>query len=312
LLGCAGARSRRIGIAKIRQNNNFSVNKAIIQCVSIDRTIVMPLLTWSLVSLAAAYTVTIVGLTVFQRRLQYFPDRRLTELAQTGMSGGEDLRLTTADGERLVAWYFPPKGGRPLIVYFHGNGGALVDRIPRFRMLTARGYGLLAVSYRGYGGSTGSPTQSGLMQDGEAAYREARARGYDGNRIVLMGASLGTGVAIALAAKHEAAALVLESPYLSALDVACAHYPIFPVSWLMLDQFRSDLAIHDVHVPVLMVHGEDDDVIPLNSAKRLFELANEPKTFVSVPGGNHLVLGLADVFPRVCEWIDARTSIVRP
>ena len=104
-------------------------------------------------------------------------------------------------------------------------------------------------------------------------------------------------------------ARVLESAYLSALDVASAPYAIFPVSWLMLDQFRSDLAIRDVHVPVLMVHGEEDDVIPLNSAKRLFELAKEPKTFVSVPGSNHLVLELANVFPRVCEWIDARTLI---
>jgi len=271
----------------------------------------MTLLKWSLASLAAAYVLIIVGLAAFQRRLQYFPDRRLTELAQTGMSGGEELRLTTADGETLVAWYFPAREGRPLILYFHGNAGALVDRIPRFRMFTARGYGLLAVSYRGYGGSTGSPTQSGLMQDGEAAYREARARGYGGDRIVLMGASLGTGVAIALAATHEAAALVLEAPYLSALDVAAAHYAIFPVSWLMLDQFRSDLAIRGVHVPVLMVHGEEDDVIPLSSAKRLFELANAPKTFVSVPGGNHLVLDLADVFSRVCEWIDARTLNAR-
>jgi uncharacterized protein len=137
----------------------------------------------------------------------------------------------------------------------------------------------------------------------------ARARGYGGEHVILMGASLGTGVAITLAATHEAAALVLEAPYLSALDVAQTHYPIFPVRWLMLDQFRSDLAICDVHVPVLMVHGEEDDVIPINSARRLFELANEPKTFMSVPGGNHLVLELADVFPRVCEWIDAKTTV---
>ena len=148
------------------------------------------------------------------------------------------------------------------------------------------------------------------MQDGEAAYREACARGYDGNRIVLMGASLGTGVAIALAATHEAAALVLEAPYLSALDIASAHYPFFPVRWLMLDQFRSDLAIRCVHVPVLMAHGEEDDVIPISSAKRLFALANGPKTFMSAPGGGHIVLDQADVFPRVCDWIDARTSSV--
>jgi uncharacterized protein len=269
----------------------------------------MTLLTWSLASVGAVYALLVVGLTAFQRRLQYFPDRRLTELAQTGMIGGEELRLTTADGETLVAWHFPPKDGQPLILYFHGNGGALVDRVPRFRMFTARGYGLLAVSYRGYGGSTGSPTQGGLMQDGEAAYREARARGYGGEHVILMGASLGTGIAIALAATHEAAALVLEAPYLSALDVASAHYPIFPVRWLMLDQFRSDLVIGDVRIPVLMVHGEGDDVIPINSARRLFELANEPKTFMRVPGGNHLVLALADVFPRMCEWIDAKTTV---
>ena len=172
----------------------------------------------------------IVGLAVFQRRLQYFPDRRLVQnWRKPACAAGEELRLTTEDGETLVAWYFPAKDGRPLILYFHGNAGALVDRVPRFRMFTARGYGLLAVSYRGYGGSTGSPTQIGLMQDGEAAYREARARGYDGDRIVMMGASLGTGVAIALAARHQTAALVLEAPYLSALDVASAHYPYFPV-----------------------------------------------------------------------------------
>ena len=181
----------------------------------------MTLLTWTLTWLAAAYVLAGAGLAVFQRRLQYFPDRRLTDLAHTGMSLGEELRLTTTDGETLVAWYFPPKDGRPLILYFHGNGGALIDRVPRFRMLTARGYGLLAVSYRGYGGSTGSPTQTGLVQDGEAAYSEACARGYVGNRILLMGASLGTGVAVALAATHEAAALVLEAPYLSALDSIC-------------------------------------------------------------------------------------------
>jgi uncharacterized protein len=86
----------------------------------------MTLLTWSLASLAAAYVLTFIGLAVFQRRLQYFPDRRLTDLAQTGMSGGEELRLTTADGETLVAWHFSAKHGRPLILYFHGNGGALV------------------------------------------------------------------------------------------------------------------------------------------------------------------------------------------
>lgn len=266
---------------------------------------------WSLAYLMAIYVLTIVGLTTFQRRLQYLPDRCLVDPTQGGMNGVEDLRLTTDDGETLVAWYVPAKDGHPLILYFHGNGGALLDRVPRFRALTASGYGLLAIAYRGYGGSTGSPTQKGLMVDGKTAYLEARARGYDGDRIVLMGESLGTGVAVALAATHEAAALVLDSPYSSAVEVAAAHYAVFPVKWLMFDQFRSDLAIGDVHVPVLVLHGDEDDVVPISLARRLFELANEPKTFMLVPGGKHLVLGLSEVFPRVREWIDEKTGVAR-
>lgn len=261
--------------------------------------------------LLATYLVLVAVAAIFQRRFLYFPDRRLTHPAEAGMSGAEELRLTTDDGETLIAWHVPPRERRPLILYFHGNGGALINRVPRFRMFTASGYGFLAVSYRGYGGSTGSPTQEGLMRDGEAAYREARARGYEGDRIVLMGESLGTGVAIALAAAHEAAAVVLDSPYLSAADVAATHYKLLPVRWFMLDQFRSDRAIRNVHIPLLIVHGDDDDIVPINSAKRLFELANEPKTFITVPGGGHLVLGSMEVFPRVREWIDARTGVKR-
>jgi fermentation-respiration switch protein FrsA (DUF1100 family) len=272
----------------------------------------MSLLLGTVTALAGIYVLAAVALAAVQRKLQYFPDPKLTLLAQSGLNGGEDLRVRTADGETLVAWHFPPRNGRPLILYFHGNGGALIDRVPRFRLFLDRGYGLLAVSYRGYGGSTGSPTQAGLIRDSEAAYREARALGYNIHRIILMGASLGTGVAIALAATHAASAIVLEAPYLSALDVARTLYPIFPVNWLMLDRFRSDLAIRNVHVPVLMVHGEKDDVIPMNSARSLFALANEPKTFVSVSGGDHLVLDLPDVFPRVCEWIDAQASTTHP
>jgi uncharacterized protein len=268
-------------------------------------------LKWPLAFLVAIYGLAVVGLAVFQRRLLYFPDRRLTHPAEAGMSGVEELRLVTDDGEMLVAWHLPPRKGHPLILYFHGNGGALVDRVPRFRMFAASGYGLLAVSYRGYGGSTGSPTQTGLMRDGEAAYREARARGYESDHIVLMGESLGTGVAIALAATHEAAALVLDSPYSSAVDVAAVHYRMLPVRWLMFDRYRSDLAIRDVRIPVLIVHGDDDRVIPMNLARRLFERANEPKEFISVAGGGHLVLGLPEVFVRVREWIDTKTVMKR-
>jgi fermentation-respiration switch protein FrsA (DUF1100 family) len=110
---------------------------------------------------------------------------------------------------------------------------------------------------------------------------------------------------------HEAAALVLDSPYSSAVEVAAAHYPIFPVNWLMFDRFRSDFAIGAVHIPILVLHGDEDDVIPIDLAKRLFELANEPKTFLLVSGGKHFVLGLTEVFPRVRKWIHEKTGVAR-
>jgi fermentation-respiration switch protein FrsA (DUF1100 family) len=154
--------------------------------VDVEGQIVMAVLKWSLACVVVIYVLMTVGLAIFQRRLQYFPGRRLVAPAHAGISGVEDLRLTTDDGEVLVAWYVPAKDGHPLILYFHGNGGALVDRVPRIMALMASGYGLLAISYRGYGGSTGSPTQKGLMEDSETAYLEARARGYEGYRIVLI------------------------------------------------------------------------------------------------------------------------------
>jgi fermentation-respiration switch protein FrsA (DUF1100 family) len=234
---------------------------------------------------------TIVGLTVFQRRVQYFPDRRLVDPARGGMSGVE--RLLTE--RRWSLGMFRQRTGIRCSCIFTAMAALWSIAFARLRRA---GTGFL-LSYRGYGGSTGSPTQKGLMEDGETAFLEARARGYDGDRIVLMGESLGTGVAIALAATHEAAALVLDSPYSSAVELAAAHYAIFPVNWLMFDRYRSDLAIGDVRIPILVLHGDEDTVIPISLARRLFELANEPKTFMLVSGGKHLVLGLAEVFPRV-------------
>jgi fermentation-respiration switch protein FrsA (DUF1100 family) len=254
----------------------------------------------------ATYLLALIGLAAFQRTLQYIPHAGLTEPAEAGLAQAQDLRLATGDGATLVAWHIPAKEGRPLILYFHGNGGSLVDRVPRFRNFAARGDGVLAISYRGYGGSTGAPSQDTLLKDGETAWREALRLGYAAGRIVVMGESLGTGVATIVAAAHPPMALVLDSPFLSALDVAERRYPFFPVRAVMQDTFRSDLAIGEVRAPVLMIHAVGDGVIPLASARRLFDLANEPKTFIEVSTNGHVVAGLPEIFPRMSAWIDAQ------
>jgi uncharacterized protein len=254
---------------------------------------------------AALYLLALLALALCQRMLQYLPGGVVATPAQAGLEKIETLRLGAADGERLVAWFAPPQPDRPLILYFHGNGGVLADRAERFREMLAKGYGLLAIAYRGYDGSTGAPTQKGLLLDAEAAYAEAARRGYSGKRLVLIGESLGGGVATILASRHNAAALILDAPFLSALHVAQSRYWMFPVRYLMRDPFRSDLVIGSVHMPVLMVHGAEDDVVPIEEGRLLFARANEPKKFIAVPKAGHLVLGSPGVFSQAAAFIDA-------
>jgi uncharacterized protein len=252
----------------------------------------------------AVYVLALGAITIGQRKLLYFPYAREVAPSAVGLPQAEVLHLRTDDGETLLAWYVPPSPGRPLILYLHGNANGLADRAERFHALTASGNGLLAVEYRGYPGSTGSPSETGLLADGEAGYAKALALGVAPKRIVAMGESLGTGVAVDVAARHEVGALVLDSPYSSTADVASAFYWMFPVRLLMRDQFRSGEKIGKVRAPVVMVHGTRDGVIPIRFGERLFALANEPKDFVRVEGAGHLALGA--VIPQVVEWIDEK------
>jgi fermentation-respiration switch protein FrsA (DUF1100 family) len=222
---------------------------------------------------------------VAQRSLMYFPDRERVPPAAAGLPSAEEVALDSA-GERVIVWHVPPRGEKPVVVYFHGNGGALRHRADRFRALTSDGTGLVALSYRGYGGSTGSPSETGFIADGEAAYRFAVAR-YPAERIVLFGESLGTGVAVALAAEHKIGRLVLQAPFTSAADVAALVYWFLPVRLLMKDPFYSDGRIGRVTAPVLILHGARDRVVPIGLGERLYSLAGEPKRFVRLPEGGH-------------------------
>lgn len=224
-----------------------------------------------------------------QRKLMYFPETLRTSPNAAGFPAAEEVTLDTADGERVIIWHVPPQANKPVVLYFHGNGGALRYRVERFRAVTADGTGLVALSYRGYGGSSGSPTESGILADADAAYTFAVGR-IAPERVVLWGESLGSGVAIALAAKHKVARLVLEAPFTSAAAIGAAAYWFLPVHLLMKDQFRSDERIHLVSAPILILHGTNDRVIPIAFGERLFALANEPKRLVRFPGGGHVDL----------------------
>jgi fermentation-respiration switch protein FrsA (DUF1100 family) len=247
----------------------------------------MIVLKWLVVVVSAVY---VAGLAVlfFAQRTFIFPipqtERMPPEAA--GFPEAEEQFLTTADGEKIVIWYVPAKPGHAVVIYFPGNGDFLAGRVSRFRGMTSDGTGLVAVSYRGYAGSSGQPSERGLLLDAAAAYAFTVAR-YSTDRIVVWGFSLGSGVAVALAAEQSVGKLILEAPYTSIADVAAARFPIVPVRWLLRDRFRSDERIARVSAPLLIMHGERDSTISIKIGERLFALAHQPKQFVRFPEGGH-------------------------
>jgi uncharacterized protein len=175
------------------------------------------------------------------------------------------------------------------------------------RLLTVDGTGLLAISYRGFEGSSGSPSETGFLLDA-GAYEFATTR-VPADRIVAWGHSLGTGLAVNLAAERKLKALILEAPYTSVVDIAAMRYPFVPIRLLLKDQFRSDLRIGQVTAPVLVLHGELDDIIPIQYGRRLYELAHSPKRFVSFPQGGHLDLDDRGALTAVREFVSSLSTV---
>lgn len=244
------------------------------------------ILKWTAVIAVCLYIGTAAVLYVTQRSLMYFPETIHTTPAQAGLPEAQEVPLKASDGVSITAWYVKPQDDKPVIVYFHGNSGALRDRVGRFKKLVGAGIGLVALEYRGYGGNPGSPSERGLIADGEAAYAFAAER-YPIKQIVLWGESLGTGVAVAVAAEKPVGRLILEAPFTSAAAVAAIRYWYMPVRLLMKDQFHSDRRIGKVTAPLLILHGVRDHVVPFAMGERMFELANEPKHIVRFLDGDH-------------------------
>ena len=263
----------------------------------------MTILKWLVVIVAITCVGGLAALLLLQRSMLFpIPSRERIAPASAGFSDVEEHVLTTADGEKIIVWHMPPKPGRPVILYFHGNGDYLAGFFGRFRDIIADGVGVVVPAYRGYSGSSGSPSEQGLLQDSAAAYAFATAR-YGPDRLVAWGFSLGTGVAVALAADQPVNRLILEAPFTSTADVAASLFWFLPVRLMMRDQFRSDERIARVRAPLLVMHGSDDQAIPIRLGERLFTLAHEPKQFVRFPGGGHENLDNFGAIPTVRAFI---------
>jgi hypothetical protein len=247
----------------------------------------MTVLKWIVIVLAVIYLGGVAALYFKQRNMLFpIPPVGRTAPAAAGLPEAEEHVLTTADGEKVIVWHVPAKPGHPVVLFFPGNGDFLAGRVRRFQGIISDGTGLVALSYRGYAGSSGQPSEQGLLRDAAAAYAFTRAR-YSAERIVAWGFSLGTGVAVALAAEQPVGKLILEAPYTSTVDIGAAAFRFAPVRLMMRDPFRSDQRIARVTAPLLIMHGANDQTIPIIYGERLFALAREPKQFVRFAGGGH-------------------------
>ncbi len=239
--------------------------------------------------------------------LLYFPTK---EIEQTPGKAGldcRDLLLETEDGERLHGWWIGARLSAPVghVLLCHGNAGNVGDRILHAALLTAAGFDVLVFDYRGYGASSGRPGEQGTYSDARAALAcLLREPGVEPSRVLYLGESLGGGVALELALAHPPAGLVLLSTFTSVREIARAHYPFVPAA-LVPDAYPSLERIRDLHVPLLILHGECDEIVPPSNARRLFEAATGPKRLRVLPdvGHNDIVpLAGAALAKEIASW----------
>jgi fermentation-respiration switch protein FrsA (DUF1100 family) len=233
------------------------------------------------------YAVVLFFLVTFQRKFVFQTYPMVCPPPISKRFEHSHFVLTTADGEDLDAMWAPTDTSQcATLLYLHGNATNLRCRTARMQALNQLGFSILAVDWRGYGKSTGAPSQEGLQLDAEAAL-DWLGRRTELSQVVVLAESIGTGVAVELAAKHKVGALVLEAPYFSAVDLAKTYFPFFPVRTLMLDPFRSDLWIGAIRTNLLIQHGRRDRTVPFRQGERLYAIAPQPKRLIVYPRGGH-------------------------
>ena len=242
-----------------------------------------------------------------QRRLMYHPDNDPPILSDAGVPDMAAVTLKTSDGLDLLAWHrAATRDGAPTVIYFHGNAGHIGHRGHKVRPYLDAGYGVLLVSWRGYGGNPGSPTEKGFYQDARAALDFLEAAGVAPARMVLYGESIGGGPAVQIATERAIGALVLEAPFTSAADVAQRHYWYLPARYMVLDRFESKSKIGGIDAPLFIVHGERDRIVPVDMGRELLAAANEPKDARFFPGAGHNDLYDYGAAQAVLEFLKRR------
>ena len=247
--------------------------------------------TTSILTIVFFYVLLIIVLFFFQRNLLYHPsvDNYLKDQVAKEPSEIEKIKITTSDNIDLVGWFYNRNLNKfKTILFFHGNAGSLENRTYKLNHFKNLDLNFLIIAWRGFSGNKGKPNEIGLYEDAKSAIKWLEAKGINEKNIILYGESLGTGVAIEVAQNKNYAGIILESPYTSMVNMGKKYYPFLPVCFLLKDRFESYKKIDKVFIPILIIHGKIDKIVPFAMGKKMYELANEPKFFYSPEYGDHM------------------------
>ena len=248
--------------------------------------------TTSILALVFFYVLLLIIVFLFQGNLLYHPttDNYLQNQVEREPAEIEKVKITTKDKINLIGWFY----NRNLeefktILFFHGNAGSLENRTYKLNHFKNLNLNFLIIAWRGFSGNKGKPNEMGLYEDAKSAIKWLKAKGVKEKNIILYGESLGTGVVVEVAQNKNYAGVILESPFTSMVNMGKKYYPFFPVNLLLKDKFESYKKIKNIFIPVLIMHGKVDKIVPYDMGKKMYELANEPKFFYSQEYGDHMI-----------------------
>lgn len=237
------------------------------------------------IAIIVLYAVFNIIVYFFQRLMVYHPDKELSATPASVNLDYEDVSIPTSDGQVLAGWFLPHQSPRAVLLYFHGNTGNMSEPVPLLRILHNLNLSVFIIDYRGYGKSTGNPSEVGTYRDAEAAWEYlVNTRGIAPEDIIIYGCSLGGAIAIWLATQHRPAALVAGSTFLNIRQIARELFPIIPVTLLSRIHYNNKKRIQQVSCPVLVMHSTEDGLIPFEHGLQLFQAANPPKEFLELRG----------------------------
>ncbi|MDH3609730.1 MAG: alpha/beta hydrolase, partial [Gammaproteobacteria bacterium] len=244
-----------------------------------------------LLAIALFYIAAMIAIYFAQALFIYAPQMPTRELVATPADIGleyENLTLNTPDNERINAWYIPTNNQTAkTVLFFHGNAGNISHRLETIKIYNQLGLNFLIFDYRGFGISTGKPTEEGTYLDADTAWQYLiEEKKLNPEEIILAGRSLGGGVAAELAKKAHPAMLILESTFTSMTEVSAKHYPFMPTSLIVKHEYETSLKLKDIHCPIVFAHSKNDEVIPYEHSQRNYAVANEPKKFIELSGGH--------------------------